>query len=463
MKKATLILAISLLSFYSCKQDEFLEKEPYDKIITKNVIQNFATFDAAARGVYDTFQDVAYYNGSTLLMADLMSDDVRNNAFITFLDLDAYQVNANDANVKKVWDKIPKVIAQSSIIIRQAEAFNFGADQEKASKIIGELYIARALAYFDMQRFFAQPYNFTTDASHLGVPLIDENLVGKEILSPARSTTKQVYDKIEADLLKGISMMGDNTTSAYYFNKNSAKALLAKVYLYMGNWSEANRLATEVINTGTYTLVTNANYVASWTLASTTETIFSIANTATDNAGNSSMTNFYKSSRHLATSDLYNAMDANDVRKKLITVGTLKVTKYAATLNDNNIPVIRLSEMYLVQAEALAEMGGASNETLALVALNKIRLRANPTAGNFTGTGDALKNEIQNERRKELMFEGNRLFDLTRRKKNFTKYSTSLATPIAIIYPSKFTIFPIPQTEIDANANIPASQQNPGY
>ena len=463
MKKATLLLAISLLSFYSCKQDEFLGKEPYDKIITKNVIQNYATFEAAARGVYDTFQDVAYYNGSTPLMADLMSDDVKNNAFVTFADIDAYQVNSRDANVKRIWDKIPKVIAQASIVIRQAEVFNFGPDQDKAAKVIGELYVARALAYFDLQRFFAQPYNFTPDASHLGVPLVDEKLVGNEILTPARSTTKQVYDKIVEDLNKGISLIGDNTTSSYYFNKNAAKALLSKVYLFMGNWTEANRLATEVINTGNYTLVTNANYVTSWTLASTSESIFSVANTTTDNAGNSSVTNFYKSSRHVATADLYNAMDANDVRKKLITAVTFKVTKYAATLNDNNIPVLRLSEMYLIQAEALAEMGGAANETLALAALNRIRLRANPLAANFAGTGDVLKNEIQNERRKELMFEGHRLFDLTRKKKSFIKYSTTASLPIAITYPSNFTIFPIPQTEIDANKNIPVDKQNPGY
>jgi tetratricopeptide (TPR) repeat protein len=463
MKKATLIIAISLLSFYSCKQDEFLEKEPFDRIISKNVVQNFPTFDAAARGVYDIFQDVNYYNGAALLMTDLMSDDVRNNAFVTYLDVDAYQVNSNDANVRRLWDRIPKVIAQSSIVIRQAEAFNFGADRDRANRIIGELYVARALAYFDMQRFFAQPYNFTNDASHPGVPLIDEKLVGIEILSPSRSTTKKVYDKIVADLLKAIPMLSATPTSAYYFNQNSAKALLAKVYLYMGNWSEANRLATEVINTGAYTLVTNANYVASWTLASTSESIFSVANTLTDNAGNSSMTNFYKSSRHLATNDLFNFMDANDVRKRLITVGTMRITKFTAVSNDNNLPVLRLSEMFLIQAEALAEMGGAENETLALAALNRIRLRANPTAGNFTGLGVSLKNEIQNERRKELMFEGNRLFDLTRKKRSFTKFSTTSATPIAITYPSNFTIFPIPQTEIDANDNISASDQNPGY
>ncbi len=70
-------------------------------------------------------------------------------------------------------------------------------------------------------------------------------------------------------------------SSIYNFNKTSAKALLARVHLYMENWAEANALATEVIGSG-YSLVSNANYVASWTQATTTESIFSIVNTATD-------------------------------------------------------------------------------------------------------------------------------------------------------------------------------------
>ena len=458
MKKIYLILTISFLLLTSCNQDDFLDKDPYDRVLTENLITDLSSFNAAAKGVYDIFQDTYYYNSYYLVIADLMSDNVKNNNFSVFSAIDLYQTQSDDRYVKNTWDKIANVIAQSSIVIRQAENFNFGADQEEAKKLIGQLYVARSLAYFDMQRMFAQPYNFTADASHLGIPLVDESQIGIELINSPRSTTKEVFTKIVSDIEKGILLIGDDTSSVYYLNKNSAKALLARVHLYMENWEAANTLATEVINAG-YTLVSNANYVASWTADSSSESIFTIVNTTTDNSATNSISYYYGRPRYLATNDLNNTLNSNDVRKQLIQNN--KVLKYPAyTTRDNNIPVIRLSEMYLIKAEALAEM---NMDIDAKTAINTILLRANPLATPYAETGDALKNSIQEERRKELMFEGHRIFDLTRKKKSFTKYSTSSETPIVVSYPNNRTILPIPQTEIDANDNISEGQQNEGY
>jgi len=458
MKKIYIVLTLTFLSLTSCNQDDFLDKDPYDRVLTENLITDLTSFNAAAKGVYDIFQDTYYYNSYYLVLADLMSDNVKNNNFSVFSAIDRYQTEANDIYAQRTWAKISYAIAQTSIVIRQAEIFNFGADQEKATELIGQLYAARALAYFDMQRLFAQPYNFTADASHLGIPLVDETQVGIELINSPRSTTKEVFMKIVSDLEKGLLLIGDDTSSVYYLNKNSAKALLARVHLYMENWAEANTLATEVINSG-YNLVSNANYVASWAADNSSESIFSIVNTSTDNSSTNSISYYYGRPRYLATNDLNTALDANDVRKKLI--ANNKVLKYPAyATRDNNTPVIRLSEMYLIKAEALAEM---NLDTDAKAAVNMILLRANPLATPYTQTGSALKDIIQEERRKELMFEGHRIFDLTRKKKSFTKYSTSSETSITVNYPNNRTILPIPQSEIDANDNISQSQQNEGY
>ena len=107
----------------------------------------------------------------------------------------------------------------------------------------------------------------------------------------------------------------------------------------------------------------------------------------------------------------------------------------------------------------MAELGMDSE---AQTAVNMILLRSNPLAAAYTETGEALKDIIQDERRKELMFEGHRLFDLTRKKKSFTKYSSDGAI-IDVNYPSNKTILPIPQSEIDANYNITESDQNADY
>ena len=458
MKYIYLLTLVSFLSLVSCNQDEFLDKDPYDKVLTENLITDFNTFDAAAKDVYNIFQDTYYYNSYFVMLSDLMSDNVKGTGYSVFSDIDKYETLADDSYAQRTWDKMTNVITQTSIVIRQAESFDFGTDQEEATKLIGQLYVARALAYFDMQRLYAQPYNFTSDASHLGVPLVDESQVGIELISPARSTTAQVYAKVVSDIEMGISIIGDDTSSVYFLNKNSAKALLARVYLYMENWDQANTLATEVIGGG-YTLVSNANYINSWADDTTSESIFSIVSAETDNSSFHSLPYYYGRPRFLATNDLFDVIDVNDVRKGLITAN--KVSKYPAfATRDNNTPVIRLSEMYLIQAEALAEMDMDED---ARGPLNEILLRANPLASPYSESGDALKDVIQEEKRKELMFEGHRLFDLTRKKKSFTKYSTSVGTPITVNYPSDLTILPIPQSEIDANDNISDAQQNAGY
>lgn len=442
---------------WSCN---ILDKDPYDAVLTENLITDYQSLQDATNGVYNIFQNTNYYNSYYPILPDLMADNVQA-LWVIFQDIDRYQTISTDIYAKRVWDEVSRAIAQTSIVIRKAESFNFGANQDKATNLIGQLYVARALAYFDMQRLFAQPYNFTSDASHLGIPLIDEKQVGIELINPARATTAEVYAKIVSDIQKGISLIGDDTSSVYYLNKNSAKALLARVYLYMENWSEANILASEVIASG-YALIPNADYLASWTRERTSESIFSIYNNEADNSGLASMIEYYRRPRFKASNDLFVAVDNNDIRKKLIVASSKNILKYPTTgaVRDNNIPVIRLSEMYLIKAEALSEMN-LDND--ARIAINTILLRANPSATPTSLSGDALKELIQRERRIELMFEGHRLFDLTRKKKSFISFSNVSGIQINVTYPNNKTILPIPQAEIDANMNISQSQQNPGY
>ena len=456
MKNIYLIILMLSITLISCNRDELLDKDPYDVVLTENLITDFTSFESATAGAYNILQNGYYQGGLYAIASDLMSD----NSFATwslFADTDNYETTTDDREVLRIWSTISSLIAHTSIVIRQAESFDFESNQEQASDLIAQLYVIRGMAYFDMQRLFAQPYNFTADASHVGIPLIDETQVGIEIINPARSTTAQVYAKIISDIQFGINGIADDTSSIYNFNKTSAKALLARVHLYMENWAEANALATEVIGSG-YSLVSNGDYIASWAEATTTESVFSIVNSATDNPMFYAITYLYGRPRFKATTDLFDAIDGNDVRKNLIyDQNVLKYPSYST--RDDNTPVIRLSEMYLIKAEAMAELGMDSE---AQTAVNMILLRSNPLAAVYTETGEALKDIIQDERRKELMFEGHRLFDLTRKKKSFTKYSSDGAI-IDVNYPSNKTILPIPQSEIDANYNITENDQNADY
>ena len=155
----------------------------------------------------------------------------------------------------------------------------------------------------------------------------------------------------------------------------------------------------------------------------------------------------------------------NDVRKNLFLQGTGNATycnKYPGRgkVGLDNVKVIRLSEMYLIAAEAYAEMGDNTN---AQKYLDFIRQRADLTAPATTETGDALKDLIQQERRKELAFEGQRLFDLTRRKKGVSRtdcISGVCSKSYDVIEERQKFVMPIPQRELDVNKSL---IQNKGY
>ena len=104
-----------------------------------------------------------------------------------------------------------------------------------------------------------------------------------------------MYNQIIADMNQGISMLSNNprTGRTSTLNNTAAKALLARVYLYKEDWANAEALATEVINSGEYTLVSNGNYLSSWSSDYSSESIFEIAMTENDNRGSDALGRMY--------------------------------------------------------------------------------------------------------------------------------------------------------------------------
>ncbi len=464
----TFLLAMVLLGT-SCS-DSFLELKNPQSLPLRGTIKDLATLTTASEGVYAQFKGTGYYNRTFILLPDLLGDNVfisRSNTG-KYLDHDIFAVTNDNGYVLGAWAAMYRVIVNANLAISEGEALALSDNAVK--QVIGELYAARALAYFDLVRLFAQPYNFTTDASHMGVPIV--TAPNFEIVSPPRSTVKQVYDQIISDLQKALSLLSTPQKPAH-FTPTAANALLAKVYLYAGDWPNAEKYATDAI-AGPYSLLTNAAYVASWNTKFSVESLFEIANLATDNAGVNSIGYLYMQTGYgeaLATADLYNTYTATDKRRDLIKVGIRKVTfenpayfveKYpkGAGTNDDNIKVLRLSDVFLIRAEARAELGktDAGKVTLAQQDLNTIVQRADPDAADVTLTGDALVERILLERRKELAFEGNRFFDLTRRKKDVNHIRSQEAT--VYTYPNEKFVMPIPVAETNANGNL---IPNPGW
>lgn len=477
------ILFLAVLSCGSCKK-EFLEINPQQQTDVNMVVIDLASTRAAVMGTYGLLQSAAYYGRSITVLPDLMADNMyisrkNSNRYTAY---DQYIVTANDGTTSGSWNILYRTIVNSNIIISKGEKLTLAATEApEVQHLVGEAYTLRALAHFDLLRLYAAPYNATPNASHIGIPVIVKSGTSKEdIISPSRNTVKEGYTQIVSDLKKAITMMpvapvGFSASNKGHITHFAAEALLARVYLYMGDWVNAELMATDVISSNKYTLLSNANYVSGSTNFRTqnnSESIFEIVYNTTNNLGTDALASFLLQGASygdgLATDDLYNKYTATDVRRGFMAKSkrsgsggedpAFVITKYNnITTYEEGVKVIRLSEMYLIRAEARAKQGG--KDALAAADLDVIAKRADASSVPVSQTGQALQDLILAENRKEFAFEGHRLFDLTRNKLGFIKYRTGGET-ISISSNSLKTVLPIPLAEMNSNPNM---VQNEGY
>lgn len=478
--KYIIIVLISSFALSACSED-FLETEPYENLSTTVAISSVNDAAVALMGSYSALQSSNYYGRNFVVTGDVASDNVKVSPSNSGRFLGEYQfaMIATSGNPTALWNIAYDAIDRANHIIEILPTLTDGTDAER-NQLLGEALAVRALVHFDLVRYFAQPYNLS-DATiadgangaggHLGVPYV----LISEIGIPARNTVAEVYTNIIADLNNAISQMA-TTGESERFSGLAAKALLSRVYLYTENWTEAKAMANDVINSGAYSLVGNANYVASWSEQTTSESIFSLNFSIVDYPSTNALGYIYLESGYgdlVPTQDLLDLYGAGDVRHyeetavddngvsglfKLVS-GAVYINKYpgrAGTDGLDNTPILRLSEVYLNRAEANAELG---NTVEAQADLDLIRQRCNPSEAGVAVAGNALIDEILLERRRELSFEGQRLWDITRRKNDIVRTDHNLANGTTS-YPNVLFSYPIPQREIDANENM---VQNNGY
>lgn len=475
----TLTVAVLTIFLASCKKN-FLDTIPRQQTDADLVIKDLPGTRAAMIGTYSLLQSEAYYGRTLPILPELMSDQVylsRKNSN-RYQSYDQYGVATSDSYASETWSQIYRVIVNANILIAKAEALDYPATEvAEAQHIIGEAYTARALAHFDLVRLFAMPYNYTADAGHMGIPIILKSGYDKaDLQTPKRNTVKEVYAQVIDDLKKAITLMPEKPVGFALSNKGhlsvfAAKSLLARVYLYQGDWINAEKTATEVIGANKYTLLARDKYVEDYKKQNNTETIFEVQYNTTNNLGSNALVNFCLQTGSygdaLATDDLYAKYTATDVRRSFMVIGkrnssgaenpAVLITKFNnITTFEEGIKVFRLSELYLIRAEARAKQAGM--DALAAKDLDVVAQRADAAKTATTLTGTALQDLIIAERRKEFAFEGHRLFDLTRNKLGFTKYRSGAT--ITIENTSLKTILPIPLSERNANPSI---EQNEGY
>lgn len=460
------ITICALLALGGCKES-FFDLKPYDSLPVADALKNESDMGVAMNGVYSGMRSVNLYGRTIPFIGDLMADNVyisaRNSG--RYLPQYNYSVNSQNGDISGTWASAYTVILRANNIINAQITETTLTKQYK-----GEALTARALMNFELLRLFAKP--FSVDPASAGIPLVTKF---DPMDKPARATVAAGYDAVIKDLTDAFGLMTVTNKNSSYISKYVAKALLAQVYFYKGDYKNALEAAEDVIKNGGYSQVKAAGYGAYWTAAapvsSKLETIFEVASDAVNNAGFDALVNMYAQAGYgdgICTDELYNLYSDTDVRKALVIKGTrsgvagssLIVNKYQNIANANekdDTKVLRLSEVILIAAESAARLG---DETTALKYLNDIATNRDASFKGYTSKGATLIDDIITERRKELAFEGNRFQDLLRLKldvKRGAQYPTAARTiPVS----DNRRINPIPQVEIDANPNI---KQNDGY
>jgi hypothetical protein len=463
--KTSLLAIVLLVTLGSCKKS-FIELQSPTSLPPEQAYGTAADLQVAVRGAYAGMRGVDFYGRTIPVLGDIMADNayqstLNTNRYTFYNDYsDTKGATAADANALGMWTSGYSVILRANNVINSTVPSSTTVDQYK-----GEAHAIRALAYFNLVRHFAKPYS--DNPAGLGVPIVTTYDIN---LKPARSTVAQVYALILDDLTKAYTMMTQFVNSSQ-FSKYAAKALQAKVYLHMGDMVNAKTAALDVINNGGFKPLTAADHGAFWAAGAVrtdkVETLMEISSDAVANLAFDELGYLYNQAGNygdlLVNEDLYNLYAATDVRRALYPRVTrsgqnvASVNKYPILAGDqNDKKVLRLSEMYLIAAEASLP----GNETDARTYVNQVTSRRDAAA--ITSTGAQLLEDILTERRKELAFEGDRFQDMQRLKRQINRSTNYPASSRTIPYSVFRRILPIPQTEVDANATI-KSQQNPGY
>lgn len=456
--------------FSSCTKN-FLDKSPYDTTEKNTVFSSIEGVESALMGCYSALQSPYYYGRNFILIQDVYTDNAKlaaNNTgkFSSFYSL---QIATNNAELEEIWKIGYQIISNCNAIIYSLKNQKF--DAHKTNILLGETYALRALVYFDLVRLFAQTYTLPASSNvlhanakggHAGIPLILETDNADSVKNPKRSSVNEVYVQIISDFKNASELLQTQEISPYRLHTFSTYALLSKVYLTMHDYVTALEYAETVIYSNQYQLVENENYIESWSKEYTDESIFSIAMTPSDYPGTNSLGHMLSSKGYAAiaaSDDVLELFETSDIRSELFSkLSEVHSNKYPGRngiVGLDNIPIIRLSELYLIQAECYAQRAKqvSSFNFPAQQALLSIIQRANPTIFSVSETGNDLLNKIYNEYQKEFAFEGNRLFQIKRTHADMIRKDCE-STTCSIIFPNYKFAFPIPRAEMLVNNSL---------
>lgn len=495
-----------LMSFGLASCSGFLDRYPESAIPEAEAMTTLDDCSEVVTGIYSAFKNSALYSGAFTLLPDIQAD----MAFASSTNMGQYatiyrwETKPNDRDIEGVYAGLYSIVARCNFFMdykdRVYETLTEEEDKKLFEKRLGDVYFARALAFADIIRNFCEAYteeNKDTPDMGISLPMTYQDATPRIKRSTLYESYKQVLDDL--DMAEKYIPGERNIADSPYFSQGAVNALRARVYLYMLDYENAVKAADKVINSKVYMLSdattaigtlggrTVSDYDCLWMLDESDEIIWKVAMT-TDSYGGSLGTvflNFNGASynpQYIASEQILNLYDANDRRPVIFCTEqtnsygdpVFMITKYPGNPNLDggaqpmflNMPKpLRLSEVYLIRAEANYYLGNEEEASKDLTSLKRKRIM---NFGSYSGSGEKLRDEIRNERARELFMEGFRLSDLkrwglglTRRKQLYTMdgpANNELKRPAGH---ALFT-WPIPKNEIEATGGVVKGNRSNG-
>ena len=465
-----ILFCIALAGFQGCS---FLEVEKFGK---SDIETFFSDVDGLRSGLAGSYRLLYnFYDGEFSEYPEVAADMLylSNSEGVSIAD--QYNYTSDPAQetgaVGYIWRDGLEIIGNVNNILQYAPDLKekYPGNAAEIELIRAQALYIRALVHLNLCCCYGQHYTYTPDASHWGLPNL--SILPSANDPVLRASVYDVYNKrIIPDLEEAIGIFGSTTMDCYHASATACEALLARVYLYMEQWQKASDYATTVI--AKVPLTSYENYVNMYVNIETgSEAIFRLNGFR----ASKDLWKFYDPVSPIArpADTLYTFFDQpDDIRLELLyaTKDEVKtkacrkfyVAKDVVEDDKHYDPFVsRVSEMYLIRAEANCYLpGGETTAANDIKALQARALGKQPSEINlvYSSVEDLLK-LVEKERIKELCFEGHRLFDITRKKQNMVRESSTNSIVKIKTYPNDWFVLPIPMDEIEANPEI---QLNPG-
>jgi len=472
--KIVLIAAVTV-AFLAC--EDILQVEPQQSVSAEVATESSEGILAVYNRGYRAQMFENYWGLRMVIAGDVLADNAIQNPDNSGR-WSGEPINSFGSGVGG-WGRYSGINDLNTVIKYAPEVEGFTDDER--TRVVGETLFLRALAYHDLVKVYGYEPNQIVDGWDRGVILRTEPTETIEQADErSRSSVIEVYEQIEADLEGAISRLSEvDGDEPHYASLSAAHALLSRVYLYWERWDDAIEQATAAINNTSVTVVGPEDVASMYSAEPNPESIFELDFTSSESLGiNVALSATLTPQSHfdvLPSDEFLATLEDGDARNDLYPLtednyaddvtgtqdeGLRYVGKYEATVatNTDNVPVIRISEVYLTRAEAYAERGNAGDDLSALSDLNEIR--TNRGLSELVNPPADLVEEILLERRRELAFEGHRWQDMKRKGWDIEKPEATGPSATLIFGENDQFLSRIPTGQVTLNPNL---EQNPGY